>query len=358
MFPRRAPTRLQNNSRRSKQECSLDNGIDRFLAFGTTDVPPPDRDPERPVYVISVAASIVSVHPRTLRIYEEEGLICPARTPTNIRLYSENDVRRVMWIRHLTQNLGVNLAGVRILFELEERLGTRILERLYNEAEAVERRGHRRNQPDPPVPAGQRASRGIAAATSLDPRTRRPRNRQEIRCRSEHPPRTTSAPSPSRDLPLVALRETVIFPEMIVPLQVGRDKSVAALNAAVADGGRIALVTQRQADQEDITDPASCTPSGRWPRSPRSSSSRTAPSGPSSRARRACALHGFAQTEPYIRAAVEELDRRDPDGRRGPGADAHPSRPRSSSTSRPARPCRRRPPSPPATSPSPACSRT
>lgn len=94
----------------------------------------PDRDPERPVYVISVAASIVSVHPRTLRIYEEEGLICPARTPTNIRLYSENDVRRVMWIRHLTQNLGVNLAGVRILFELEERLGTRVLERLYTEA--------------------------------------------------------------------------------------------------------------------------------------------------------------------------------------------------------------------------------
>jgi MerR family transcriptional regulator/heat shock protein HspR len=94
---------------------------------------PDHRDPTRPVYVISVAASIVSVHPRTLRIYEEEGLICPARTPTNIRLYSENDVRRVTWIRHLTQNLGVNLAGVRILFELEERLGTRILERLYSE---------------------------------------------------------------------------------------------------------------------------------------------------------------------------------------------------------------------------------
>jgi MerR family transcriptional regulator/heat shock protein HspR len=101
----------------------------------------PDRDPERPVYVISVAASIVSVHPRTLRIYEEEGLICPARTPTNIRLYSENDVRRVMWIRHLTQNLGVNLAGVRILFELEERLGTRILERLYSEGVTAEAPG-------------------------------------------------------------------------------------------------------------------------------------------------------------------------------------------------------------------------
>ena len=94
---------------------------------------PLDLDPERPVYVNSVAAGIVSVHPRTLRIYEDEGLISPARTPTNIRLYSENDIRRVLWIRHLTQERGVNLAGVRILFELEERLGARILEVLFDE---------------------------------------------------------------------------------------------------------------------------------------------------------------------------------------------------------------------------------
>ena len=98
-----------------------------------TALPRPERDPERPVYVISVAASIVSVHPRTLRIYEDEGLLCPARTPTNIRLYSENDIRRITWIRHLTRELGVNLAGIRILFELEERLGARILEALYAE---------------------------------------------------------------------------------------------------------------------------------------------------------------------------------------------------------------------------------
>jgi MerR family transcriptional regulator, heat shock protein HspR len=93
-----------------------------------------ERDPRRPVYVISVAASIVRAHPRTLRIYEDEGLLCPARTPTNIRLYSEEDIRRLLWIRHLTQNLGVNLAGIRILFELEERTGTRILEALFEEA--------------------------------------------------------------------------------------------------------------------------------------------------------------------------------------------------------------------------------
>ena len=70
-------------------------------------------------------------------------------------------------------------------------------------------------------------------------------------------PAEVAEPTTGRqDLPLVALRETVIFPEMIVPLQVGREKSVNALNAAVAEGGPIALVTQRQAEQEDITDPS------------------------------------------------------------------------------------------------------
>jgi MerR family transcriptional regulator/heat shock protein HspR len=103
----------------------------------------PDRDATRPVYVISVAATLVSAHPRTLRIYEDEGLVCPARTPTNIRLYSEEDIRRILWIRHLTRDRGVNLAGVRTLFELEERLGKRILEALYDEGireAAAERR--------------------------------------------------------------------------------------------------------------------------------------------------------------------------------------------------------------------------
>ena len=101
--------------------------------------------------MISVAANIVSVHPRTLRIYEEEGLICPSRTESNIRLFSENDLRRILWIRHLTQDLGVNLAGIKLLFQLEERLGERILERLYEEgnkkserAVAAAREGGRR----------------------------------------------------------------------------------------------------------------------------------------------------------------------------------------------------------------------
>ena len=108
------------------------------------------RDPSRPVYVISVAAELVRVHPRTLRIYEDEGLLCPARTSTNIRRYSENDIRRITWIRHLTQNLGVNLAGIRVLFELEERLGMRILEQLYSERNSVDRS----TDVEPDVPIG------------------------------------------------------------------------------------------------------------------------------------------------------------------------------------------------------------
>ena len=122
--------------------------------------PRPDRDPSRPVYVISVAAGIVSAHPRTLRIYEDEGLLCPARTPSNIRLYSENDIRRLLWIRHLTRERGVNLAGIRILFELEERLGARILEALYAEGMGDAESTHR--------PHAEATSAPTTDPTSLD----------------------------------------------------------------------------------------------------------------------------------------------------------------------------------------------
>ena len=122
----------------------------------------PDRDLNRPVYVISVAATLVSAHPRTLRIYEDEGLVCPARTPTNIRLYSEENIRRILWIRHLTRDRGVNLAGVRTLFELEERLGKRILEALYDEgtreqgSEGASPRTQPHVAPDPPAGTSRR----------------------------------------------------------------------------------------------------------------------------------------------------------------------------------------------------------
>jgi MerR family transcriptional regulator, heat shock protein HspR len=76
------------------------------------------RPANRPVYFISIAAELASVHPRTLRIYEEEGLVCPQRR-NNLRLYSEADIRRVRIIRFLTQRQGVNLAGVKVILQLE-----------------------------------------------------------------------------------------------------------------------------------------------------------------------------------------------------------------------------------------------
>lgn len=79
------------------------------------------RRGDRPVYVISIAADLAGLHPRTLRIYEEKGLVQPARR-NNARLYSDRDLERVRLIRHLTQDMGLNLAGVRVLLEVYERL--------------------------------------------------------------------------------------------------------------------------------------------------------------------------------------------------------------------------------------------
>jgi MerR family transcriptional regulator/heat shock protein HspR len=91
-----------------------------------------ERRKGRPVYVISVAAEITGLHPRTLRIYEERGLLSPVRR-NRIRLYSDEDIERVRLIRQLIEGHRLNLAGVRLLLEVYERLhlsrdGTDIVE--------------------------------------------------------------------------------------------------------------------------------------------------------------------------------------------------------------------------------------
>jgi MerR family transcriptional regulator, heat shock protein HspR len=77
---------------------------------------------ERPRYMISVAASLVGMHPQTLRIYENKGLVRPQRTPGGTRLYSEADVERLQIIQRLTTELGLNLAGVELVLRLEDEL--------------------------------------------------------------------------------------------------------------------------------------------------------------------------------------------------------------------------------------------
>lgn len=80
------------------------------------------RDSTEPVYVISVAAKLVQCHPQTLRMYEREGLLSPERTRQNVRLYSDDDLERVRQVRRLTQELGVNIAGVAVILDLLEQI--------------------------------------------------------------------------------------------------------------------------------------------------------------------------------------------------------------------------------------------
>src|SRR5947208_13966206 len=90
---------------------------------------------ERPRYMISVAAEIVGMHPQTLRIYEQKGLVRPKRTPGNTRLYSERDLERLRLVQGLTTELGLNLAGVEAVLRLRDEV-----ERLRRRVAALQRR--------------------------------------------------------------------------------------------------------------------------------------------------------------------------------------------------------------------------
>ncbi len=77
---------------------------------------------EEPVYLISVVAKVLSIHPQTLRQYEREGLVEPSRTEGRMRLYSQKDMDRIKMILRLTRDLGVNLAGVDIVLQFKEQI--------------------------------------------------------------------------------------------------------------------------------------------------------------------------------------------------------------------------------------------
>lgn len=77
---------------------------------------------DEPVFVISVAARLVEMHPQTLRKYEREGLIAPSRTHGNLRLYSDQDIERLRQVKYLVEHRGLNLAGVQLALELTQRL--------------------------------------------------------------------------------------------------------------------------------------------------------------------------------------------------------------------------------------------
>ncbi|HYT78369.1 MAG TPA: helix-turn-helix transcriptional regulator [Actinomycetota bacterium] len=93
-----------------------------------------EQPEDRAVYIISVAAELAGVHPQTLRIYERKGLLQPARTPGNTRRYSQRDIARLRMIQRLTQEQGLNLAGVKMIVEMEDQL-----DRMRRRMEALDR---------------------------------------------------------------------------------------------------------------------------------------------------------------------------------------------------------------------------
>ena len=106
--------------------------------------------PDRPRYMISVAAELVGMHPQTLRMYENRGLVQPARTPGGTRLYSERNLERLRLIQQLTTELGLNLAGVELVLRMEDELrkAHARIERLQRELQTEVRKVHQEYRRD------------------------------------------------------------------------------------------------------------------------------------------------------------------------------------------------------------------
>ena len=98
---------------------------------------------DEPVYLISVVASILNIHPQTLRQYEKEGLITPSRTKGRMRLYSQRDIDRIKLVLQLTRKMGINLAGVDVILKLKEQIDqmSSEIEELREELRKVNRNG-------------------------------------------------------------------------------------------------------------------------------------------------------------------------------------------------------------------------
>ena len=98
---------------------------------------------DEPVYLISVVATMLNIHPQTLRQYEREGLVEPSRTQGRMRLYSQRDIDRMKLILRLTRQMGVNLAGVDIVLQLKEQIDEmqKEIDQLREELSKVNRNG-------------------------------------------------------------------------------------------------------------------------------------------------------------------------------------------------------------------------
>lgn len=105
----------------------------------------------RPLFMISVVAELLDIHPQTLRLYEREGLVIPQRTDGNTRLYSQEDIDKLRCVLRLTRELGVNLAGVEVILSMREKMAhmQEMLDQLihYVQTELQKKEAERSEQP-------------------------------------------------------------------------------------------------------------------------------------------------------------------------------------------------------------------
>lgn len=140
---------------------------------------------ERPVYMISVAAELAGMHPQTLRIYEQRGLIEPQRSPKGTRLFSQDDVDRLRRIQELTSQLGMTLAGVEKVFELEGELA-----QMRRQINRIERRAEQmRKQLEDEVERVRRSFRAELVPWQPPEQALVPRGGKSVRIQVERPGR-------------------------------------------------------------------------------------------------------------------------------------------------------------------------
>lgn len=113
------------------------------------------NDRGKPLFMISIVAEMLDIHPQTLRLYEREGLVVPQRTDGNTRLYSQEDIDKLRRVLRLTRELGVNLAGVEVILSMREKMEQmqEAMEQLIHYIqEEMQKKGHNASPP-PPVNA-------------------------------------------------------------------------------------------------------------------------------------------------------------------------------------------------------------
>jgi MerR family transcriptional regulator/heat shock protein HspR len=128
---------------------------------------------KRPVFMIGIASELIGVHPQTLRMYEQKGLLRPRKSIKNTRLYSQEDVELGRYIQKLTQEMGMNLAGVKKVLDLERRIA-----RLEAEARALRQELENREQEHNRVLA--EVHRSYKRELALVPRRELARSRDEL----------------------------------------------------------------------------------------------------------------------------------------------------------------------------------